>query len=97
MTFIQIIEYTTDRFDEIQALGDQMREASGAATRFTTLTVTKDRDEADRFVTIVEFPSYEDAMANSNAPETQEFAAKMRQLSTSAPRFLNLDVVRRYP
>jgi hypothetical protein len=97
MTFIQIIEYTTDRFDEMQALGEQMRQTYAADAKFTALTMTKDRDAQNRYVTIVEFPSYEEAMANSSAPETQEFAAQMQQLSTSAPRFLNLDVVRRYP
>ena len=41
---------------------------------------------------IVEFPSYEDAMANSELPETAAFAEKLRKLCASPMRFPNLDV-----
>ena len=41
---------------------------------------------------IVEFPSYEDAMANSELPETAAFAEKLRGLCDSPMRFRNLDV-----
>ena len=93
MSFIQIIEYQTDRPDEVAALEGEM-EASEAPQRFTRLYTTKDRDRSNGYVTIVEFPSYEAAMENSNAPETQAFAAKMMELATGPPRFLNLDVTR---
>jgi quinol monooxygenase YgiN len=96
MSFIQIIEYETDRPDEIAAVGEQM-EASGATMRFTSLRMTKDRDKPNSYVTIVEFPSYEAAMENSNAPETQALAAKMAELSTGPARFHNLDVTRSLP
>lgn len=96
MSFIQIIEYQTDRPDEVAALGAQM-EASGGVQRFTSLHMTKDRDKTNGYVTIVEFPSYEVAMENSDAPETKEFAAKMMELAVGPPRFLNLDVIRTVP
>jgi hypothetical protein len=44
MSFIQIIEYQTDRSDEAGALEAQM-EASDAQPRFTSLRMTKDRDK----------------------------------------------------
>ena len=46
------------------------------------------------YVQIVEFPSYEEAMANSELPETGEFAAKLATLCDAPPTFRNLDVTR---
>ncbi len=93
MSFIQIIEYETDKADEIEALGREM-EDSDIPSRVTWLASTKDRDKANAYVTIVEFPSYEEAMQNSTAPETQRFAARMADLCTAPPVFHNLDVMR---
>ena len=41
---------------------------------------------------IVEFPSYEDAMANSELPETAAFAERLRGLCDGPLLFRNLDV-----
>jgi hypothetical protein len=92
MGFIQIIEYETDRPDEMMALGNENMERVGDAPPFTRVTVTQDRDNPSRYLTIVEFPSYEAAMANSEDPGTSEFAARMAALCTSGPVFHNLDV-----
>ncbi|WP_020524092.1 hypothetical protein [Catelliglobosispora koreensis] len=100
MAFIQIIEYQTDQPDAVQELAAKMRSESAAAgttPRFTTLVRGKDRDKANSYVTIVEFPSFEDAEASNNDPQVQAFAAEMEKLSTAPPRFINLDVVDRYP
>lgn len=43
---------------------------------------------------VVEFPSYEEAMANSVVPETMAFAGKLSALCMSGPTFRNLDLVR---
>jgi hypothetical protein len=48
-------------------------------------------------VTIVEFPSYEEAMANSARPETDQMAKQLAALCTSGPNFHNLDVVLSMP
>jgi hypothetical protein len=45
-------------------------------------------------VQIVEFPSYDDAMRNSQLPETSAFAEKMMTLCDGEAVFRNLDVVR---
>jgi hypothetical protein len=45
-------------------------------------------------VQVVEFPSYEEAMANSALPETTAFAGKLSALCVSGPTFRNLDLVR---
>jgi hypothetical protein len=92
MGFIQIIEYETDRPDEIMALGQANLDAQEGTPPFTRLTVTQDRDNPNRYLTIVEFASYEAAMANSDDPATSEFAARMSELCTSGPDYHNLDV-----
>jgi hypothetical protein len=96
MEFVQIIEYETDRPDEMMIIGEQWRDGGapdvGGPTR---MTVTQDRDNPNRFVMVVEFPSYEDAMANSARPETDDFARRMAALMTSGPTFYNMDVIDR--
>jgi hypothetical protein len=95
--FIQIIEYETDRPDEMWAIGAaRMAEMTDAGPGFR-LTVTQDRDHPSRYVTIVEFPSYEAAVANNEDPATQEFARRMAELCTSGPHFGNLEVLRTFP
>ncbi len=96
MSFIQLIDYETDRPDEIDA---QMRSAmdAGMDMTFTRLAHTQDRDNPRRYVTVVEFPSYEEAMANSKRPETSAMADSLATLCTSGPRFHNLDVILSMP
>jgi hypothetical protein len=91
MGFIQIIEYETDRPDEIRALGEANMEGGEMPPGFR-MAVTRDRDKPNRYFTIVEFPSYEMAMENSGRPETDRFAKEMSALCTSGPKYYNLDV-----
>ena len=97
MTFIQIIEYETDRFDEIRQLMGDMQPPEPGDSGFVRLAVTQDRDNPRRYLTIVEFTSYEVAMENSDKPETGEMAAKLAGLCSSPPTFRNLDVVTAVP
>jgi hypothetical protein len=97
MSFIQIIEYETDRPDEMRALGDSRIAEMGDVPEGFRLTITQDRDNPKSYVTIVEFPSYEVAMENSELPETGEFARRLAELCSGAPRFRNLDVRRIVP
>ena len=92
MGFIQVIEFTTVKPDEVRALTDEYRAATEGRRSVVRATMGADRDEPDRFVNIVEFDSYESAMENSNLPETQGFARRMAELCDGPPRFLNLDV-----
>jgi quinol monooxygenase YgiN len=92
MAFIQIIEFRTDRVDEFDALLDQWLAQSKGWRTATRSTRTKDRDQPDTYVQIVEFPSYEKAQENSNHAETAEFAAALGQLCSVPPTFRNLDV-----
>lgn len=94
MAFVQIIEYRTDRPDEVTALLDEWEEASPqeVQTGFRGL-LCADRDNPGTYINIVEFPSYEVAMENSNRPETTTFAERMQKLCEGTT-FRNLDVQR---
>ena len=93
-SFIQVIEYSSSRIDEIKALGEKVRaERSGDAGGPRIVRVTEDRDKPGHYYTIVEFDSYESAMENSDHPATQAFAAEMAQLVDGPPTFINLNVL----
>jgi hypothetical protein len=91
MSFIQIIDYETDRAAEIDAHMRQGLQEAGV-TGFSRLEHTQDHDDPRHFMTIVEFDSYEDAMANSTRPETDQMARELANMCTSGPSFRNLDV-----
>jgi hypothetical protein len=94
MAFIQIIEMTTTRPDEVEALVDGWSAATAGRRTAQRGTFTQDRDRPNTYVQIVEFPSYEDAMANSALPETASFAEAMAALCDEPAVFRNLDVRR---
>jgi quinol monooxygenase YgiN len=94
MKFVQIIEFTTKNIDEFNRALDEFLAASEGVRSTTRGLQTKDRDNENTYLQIVEFPSYEKAMENSNRPETAEFAAKLAKLTEGTPIFRNLDVLR---
>jgi quinol monooxygenase YgiN len=94
MAFIQIIEVTTTRPEEVQELVEEWSAKTEGRRTVNRTTITADRDRPDTYVQIVEFPSYEAAMTNSALPETGEFAAKLAQLCDGPPVFRNLEVRR---
>lgn len=94
MAFVQIIEYTTTKIPEIEALLSEWVAATQGRRSASRSLMTRDRDRPDTYVTVVEFPSYGEAMANSALPETAAFAGKLSALCVSGPTFRNLDVIR---
>jgi predicted small metal-binding protein/quinol monooxygenase YgiN len=90
--FVQIIEFRTRRIGEVEAMMDAWADAVGANRTARWGMLTGDREQPDTFVEVVEFPNYDQAMANSNHPATTEFADKLRKLSDGDPVFRNLDV-----
>jgi quinol monooxygenase YgiN len=90
--FIQIIEIQSTRFDEIEALVEDYRTSQAGTSTARRATVTKDRDRDNIYVQIVEFESYDAAMANSQRPETSQFAEQLFKLCDAPPTFRNLDV-----
>ena len=93
MGFVQIIEFSTSKPDEMKQLADEWEAAAAGQRTARRRTLCKDRDNPGRYVNIVSFDSYEDAMANSELPVTQEFARKMTELCDGPATFHNLDVV----
>jgi quinol monooxygenase YgiN len=95
--FVQIIEFTTSRIDEVEKLGAEFRERRSAEAQegltVRRVTMTADRDRPNTYLNIVEFESYDAAMENSKHPETTAFASKMQELCDGPPRFYNLDIV----
>ena len=70
----------------------RFRDLMGDETTARRVTVCVDRDDPGLIVQIVEFDSYEEAMANSEHETTQDEAAKVEE-SSGGVAFRNLDVV----
>ena len=94
MKFIQIIEFSTSRADELDAMLDEWLDKTQGKRTATRGVEARDRDRPNTYVQIIEFPSFEDAMANSELPETAEVAARLAELCDGPPTFRNLDVAR---
>jgi hypothetical protein len=94
MAFIQIIEITTSRIDEVEALTEEWRAQTEGRRQAKRATTTEDRDRPNTYIQLVEFPSYEAAMSNSDLPETAAFAEQLAKLCDAPPSFRNLDVRR---
>lgn len=93
MAFVQLVEFTSKNTDQIRAVTARYQEETeGRRTTLRTL-VCADRDLPDRYVVVAEFASYDDAMANSRLPETQELAAAMNELSDGPLSYRNLEVI----
>ncbi|MFI1563955.1 ester cyclase [Streptomyces sp. NPDC020490] len=97
MTFVQLIDCRTSRFDEMNRLMDAWVEKTGGKRTATHALIGRDRSDASHFVEIVEFPSYDEAMRNSRLPETGRIFQDMVALCEGAPAFTDLDVVRDEP
>ncbi|PJE99626.1 hypothetical protein CUT44_03745 [Streptomyces carminius] len=97
MTFVQLIEYETTRDEEMTGLWDEWLRATEGKRTLSREMHGKDRDRPTHYVDIVEFPSYEEAMRNSELPETRSISERIRGLCEEDPRFVNLEVVAERP
>ena len=93
MKFVQIIEFKTKDIDAFTKLVDEFLEETAGTRTATRGMTTQDRDAADTYLQIVEFPSYEAAMENSNDPKTQAFSERLAEVCDGPPSFRNLDVL----
>lgn len=94
MTFIQLIDCRTDRFEEMDRLMDEWAEQTRGKRTATHELIGRDRSDGAHYIEIVEFPSYEEAMRNSQLPETDRNFQEMVSLCDGMPAFMDLDVVR---
>jgi hypothetical protein len=94
MAFIQIFEYETSKPEEVRQLNEEWEQAAEGKHNAARLIQTRHHDDPSRHCTIVFFDSYDEAMENSELPETQEYAAKLREMVDGEPTYFDLDVVR---
>jgi quinol monooxygenase YgiN len=94
MPFVQLVEFQTDNVAEFNATVDEWLETSKGWRTATRATLTQDRDKPGTYLQIIEFPSYDAAMENSNRPETGKFSERLAALCKGQPTFRNLDVER---
>lgn len=92
MQFIQLIEVTTSQPDEVERLVAEWWAVTAGRRAVSRGTFTRDRDREDTYVQVVEFPSYEEAMANSELPETAALADRIASLCYGPMQFRNLEV-----
>jgi quinol monooxygenase YgiN len=96
--FVQVFEFKTSHIDEVRALGQEIQTARGGKPGGPQrVIVTEDRDRPGTYINIVQFASYDEAMANSDDPQTQAFAKRMGELCDGPPRFYNLDLLQSWP
>jgi hypothetical protein len=91
--FVQLIEFDTDRIAEWDAIVDRWAAAIVDRRTVRWSVLGADRDRPAHYVAVVEFPGYADAMANSGHPATSAFLKELQSISSSEPRFRNLDVL----
>ncbi|UGY93162.1 ester cyclase [Streptomyces gobiensis] len=94
MTFVQMIDCKTSRVDEMNRLMDRWIQATQGKRTATHAIVGRDRSDSTHVVEIVEFPSYAEAMHNSQLPETDRIFQELVALCDELPTFTDLDVVR---
>jgi len=92
MSFVQSIEMKTKNIDEIRQLNEEWRSKTEGKRTASRSALCKDRDNPDTYYVLVQFPSYDDAMKNSQLPETNDFAQRISKLCDNV-KFYNLDVI----
>jgi len=71
--------------------GELLTAAIGAQRTARWSVVGADRDRPGRYVAVVEFPGYAEAMANSGHPATAAFLKELQPVSSSEPQLRNLE------
>ena len=94
MEFVQVIEYTTTKYEDVRAIGNkfiQTRQAGGGPKPQSVLFL-KDRDRPNTYRTVARFASYEEAMENSRRDDTTEMAQQIAALCDDQT-FRNFDIL----
>ena len=93
MGFVQIIEFNAENVDDVRALEAEWEKATEGERTVRRSVITNDRNNANRYVIIVFFDSYESAMENSELAATQSFAEGVAKLADGPVSFQDLDVI----
>ncbi|MGW0335074.1 hypothetical protein ACWD0J_24940 [Streptomyces sp. NPDC003011] len=95
MKFVQIIDFETERLEEMEQLLQEMGQRNaGREGGPTHRMLLKDRDHPRRHLAVIEFDSYEEAMRNSADPETTQLAERLGELSVGERVYTNCDLLR---
>ncbi|MBC3192083.1 DUF1059 domain-containing protein [Pseudonocardia sp. C8] len=92
-TFLQFIEFGTDRIGEFEALTEDWLQDIGADRTAQWYVLAADRDRPGTYVEVVGFPGYAEAMRNSEHPATARIAKRLQEMASGEPAFRNLDVI----
>ena len=94
MEFVQVIEYTTTKYDEVRAIGNRFAETrrTGGGPKPHTISFLKDRDRPNTYRTVARFASYEEAMENSSREDTTKMAGEIAALCDDQT-FRNFDLL----
>ncbi|MEU9171531.1 hypothetical protein AB0D34_27640 [Streptomyces sp. NPDC048420] len=94
MKFVQIIGFETERLEEMeQVLQEAAQRNEGRTGGPTHRMLLKDRDRPNHYVAVLEFESYDEAMRNSDDPETSKLAEQLGALSIGERVYTNCDVL----
>jgi hypothetical protein len=96
VSFIQVIDMYTTKFDEIQALDEEWLRATEGKRTLRKAIITRDRNHPNHYVVFAFFDSYELAMINSNLPETDAFGEKQNALLEGPMQFTDLDIIQEH-
>jgi hypothetical protein len=94
MKFVQIIGFETERLEEMQQLMQEAGQRNAGRTGGPThRMLLKDRDKPDRYLALIDFDSYDDAMRNIGDPETGKLAEQLGALTIGERVYTNCDVL----
>lgn len=93
MAFIQLIEYETSKPDDVRRVTKEWEQATEGKRKANRIVVGKHHDEEKRYCEMVFFDSYDEAMENSELPETKEYAEKIKALFDGQPTYFNIDII----
>jgi hypothetical protein len=92
MGFIQIIDFRTSNFEELEKAEEEWRAATEGKRTIRREIATRDRNDPSHYVFLAFFDSYESAMENSALPETQASAERFAAL-TEDLTFADLEII----
>jgi hypothetical protein len=93
VAFMQILTYSTSKRAEMDAARRQWIEDTEDVRRARNRILLRDRESTERYVELLFFDSYEDAMHNSSLPATRVLAEAAVSFTEGGLEFQNLDVV----
>lgn len=94
MTFIQTISFTARDEGQLMKLMDEWEKDTPNAPGFRRVWILKDRDRPNEYMISAEFASYDEAMKNSNRPETDAMAKRLFAMVEGKTEYRNYDLIR---